>query len=137
MQRLVEVETVSFEEDKNEYNNRQIRKRRFDYREINNPSVKSAYLLWYPLIAACSFYSREHQLQQQRQVLAKGDLPVPGVLHFIDEAVGLLRADCRLDFEALRDVGPERYLSREKYLRLQKASRVLLDDVQFHLGVPA
>lgn len=44
-----------FEEDKNEYNNRQIRKRRFDYREINNPSVKSAYLLWYPLIAACSF----------------------------------------------------------------------------------
>ena len=44
-----------FEEDNNEYNNRQIRKRRFDYHEINNNSVKSAYLLWYPLIAACSY----------------------------------------------------------------------------------
>ena len=44
-----------FEEDNNEYNNREIRKRRFDNHEINNGYVKSAYLLWYPLIAACSY----------------------------------------------------------------------------------
>lgn len=38
-----------------ENNNQESSKRRFDYHVINDREIKNSYLLWYPLIAACSF----------------------------------------------------------------------------------
>lgn len=76
------------------------RKRRFDSREINTDNIKNAYLLWYPLIAACSYirvnksdpFAAEYVIPQLLMQWARHELSVGNKKY--DQLIGIRYFSC-------------------------------------------